>query len=118
MDLPPEHSPIDSGGIRLGDFARIGIDEAADRHGIAGHRGDGVAGNRDPAKLRTQADGIRNRVEPAREGRTIDRSPAEREGQRRKILGARWRIVSHHFPRETAGDDAMGNVKPSSQGQS
>ncbi len=79
-----EHSPIDSDGIPLGNFARIGIDEAADRHGIAGHRGDGVAGNRDPAKLRTQADGICNRVEPAREGRAIDRSPAERHGQRRK----------------------------------
>src|ERR1700757_912185 len=43
-----EHSPIDSGGIRLGDFARIGIDEAADRHGLAGDRGDGVAGDRHP----------------------------------------------------------------------
>jgi len=94
------------------------MDEAADRHGFAGHRDDGVAGNRDPAKLRTQADGIRNRVEPAREGRAIDGSPAERHGQRRKILGARRRIVPHHFSRETAGDDTMRNVKPSSQGQS
>ena len=46
-----------------------------------------------------KASGIRNRVEPARESRAIDRSPAKRHGQRGKILGAGSpRIVSHHFP--------------------
>jgi hypothetical protein len=36
------HGPIDAGHVRFGDVARVGVDEAADCHGIAGHRSDVV----------------------------------------------------------------------------